>query len=161
MLFCFGLHREEGEGAKVVKVENLENPYKHQHNFDTRFRLSLNKLYGWSSVDYDRVVMLDADNLFLQNTDELFQCGQFLCCLYQPLHFPHRPLCVAGKFLHDQSFKNNTLLILSHLQTHPIILKTQKYISPWLLHLYPYVQILVNLINENATSNFFIDSKVV
>ncbi|VVA93408.1 unnamed protein product [Arabis nemorensis] len=78
---------EEEDGAKVVRVENLENPYKKQTNFDNRFKLSLNKLYAWSLSDYDRVVMLDVDNLFLKNTDELFQCGQFCAVFINPCIF--------------------------------------------------------------------------
>lgn len=81
------LSREKEDGAKVVRVENLENPYKHQDNFDKRFKLSLNKLYAWSLVEYDRVVMLDADNLFLHNTEELFQCGQFCAVFINPCVF--------------------------------------------------------------------------
>ncbi|KAJ3681867.1 hypothetical protein LUZ60_014440 [Juncus effusus] len=72
--------REE-DGLKVVIVENIKNPYEFQGNFNPRFKLTMNKLYAWSLVEYDRVVMLDSDNLFLQNTDELFQCGQF-CAVY-------------------------------------------------------------------------------
>ncbi|XP_062146113.1 putative glucuronosyltransferase PGSIP8 isoform X3 [Alnus glutinosa] len=75
------------DGAKVVRVENLNNPYKDQPNFDRRFKLTLNKLYAWSLVDYDRVIMLDADNLFLQKTDELFQCGQFCAVFINPCIF--------------------------------------------------------------------------
>ncbi|GKB57922.1 putative glucuronosyltransferase PGSIP8, partial [Tanacetum coccineum] len=67
---------EEEDGAKVVRVENLKNPYMSDDNLD-RFKLTLNKLYAWILVEYDRIIMLDADNIFLQNTDELFQCGQF------------------------------------------------------------------------------------
>ncbi|XP_019420226.1 PREDICTED: putative glucuronosyltransferase PGSIP8 isoform X1 [Lupinus angustifolius] len=78
---------EEEDGAKVERVENLKNPYKHQNNFDKRFTLSLNKLYAWNLVKYDRVVMLDADNLFLQKTDELFQCGQFCAVFINPCVF--------------------------------------------------------------------------
>ncbi|KAG2239056.1 hypothetical protein Bca52824_089916 [Brassica carinata] len=78
---------EEGDGAKVVRVENLENPYMKQTNFDNRFKLSLNKLYAWSLSNYDRVVMLDADNLFLKNTDELFQCGSFCAVFINPCIF--------------------------------------------------------------------------
>ncbi|RWW10372.1 hypothetical protein BHE74_00051305 [Ensete ventricosum] len=66
---------KEADGVKVVTVANLKNPYEEQGNFNTRFKLTLNKLYAWSLVSYDRVVMLDSDNLFLQRTDELFQCG--------------------------------------------------------------------------------------
>ena len=86
-VFIGGSCSEKEDGAKVVRVENLDNPYKHQDNFDKRFKLSLNKLYAWSLVDYDRVVMLDADNLFLQNTDELFQCGQFCAVFINPCVF--------------------------------------------------------------------------
>ncbi|CAI9095811.1 OLC1v1031832C1 [Oldenlandia corymbosa var. corymbosa] len=47
----------------------------------------MNKLYAWSLVDYERVIMLDADNLFLQKTDELFQCGQFCAVFINPCIF--------------------------------------------------------------------------
>ncbi|KAF2299039.1 hypothetical protein GH714_030148 [Hevea brasiliensis] len=63
---------EQDDGAKVVRVDNVNNPYKNQANFDRRFKLTLNKLYAWSLVDYERVVMLDADNLFLQ---KLMSCS--------------------------------------------------------------------------------------
>ncbi|XP_010538417.1 PREDICTED: putative glucuronosyltransferase PGSIP7 isoform X2 [Tarenaya hassleriana] len=78
---------EEEDGAKVVRVENVENPYKGQRNFNRRFKLTLNKLYAWALSDYDRVVMLDADNLFLRNADELFQCGQFCAVFINPCIF--------------------------------------------------------------------------
>lgn len=78
---------EQEDGAKVVRVENLNNPYEHQSNFNRRFKLTLNKLYAWSLVDYDRVVMLDSDNLFLHKTDELFQCGQFCAVFINPCIF--------------------------------------------------------------------------
>ena len=79
--------REEEDGAKVVRVENMNNPYKMQPNFDGRFMLTLNKIYAWRLVDYDRVVMLDSDNLFLANTDELFQCGHFCAVFINPCIF--------------------------------------------------------------------------
>ncbi|KAG5592910.1 hypothetical protein H5410_043424 [Solanum commersonii] len=78
---------EQEDGAKVVRVENLNNPYKGQSNFNLRFKLTMNKLYAWSLTDYERVVMLDADNLFLQKTDELFQCGQFCAVFINPCIF--------------------------------------------------------------------------
>ncbi|KAJ7564077.1 hypothetical protein O6H91_02G000200 [Diphasiastrum complanatum] len=76
-----------GERVRVVSVDNIENPYRNQANFDMRFMFTLNKIYAWSLVDYDRVVMLDADNLFLQKTDELFQCGQFCAAFINPCIF--------------------------------------------------------------------------
>ncbi|KAG4188538.1 hypothetical protein ERO13_A08G170566v2 [Gossypium hirsutum] len=59
---------QEEDGAKVVRVENINNPYKGQQ----RFKLTLNKLYAWSLVDYDRV---------------LFQCGQFCSVFINPCIF--------------------------------------------------------------------------
>ncbi|XP_009399622.2 putative glucuronosyltransferase PGSIP8 [Musa acuminata AAA Group] len=78
---------KEADGVKVVTVANLKNPYEKQGNFNTRFKLTLNKLYAWSLVSYDRVVMLDSDNLFLQRTDELFQCGKFCAAFINPCIF--------------------------------------------------------------------------
>nr|GME18651.1 putative glucuronosyltransferase PGSIP8 [Ipomoea batatas] len=75
------------DGARVMRVENLNNPYESQSDFDRRFKLTLNKLYAWSLVDYDRVVMLDADNLFLRKTDELFHCGEFCAVFINPCIF--------------------------------------------------------------------------
>ncbi|KAF4353084.1 hypothetical protein F8388_016929 [Cannabis sativa] len=80
-------NKEEEDGAKVMRVENLNNPYKKQSNFDWRFMLTMNKIYVWSLVEYERVVMLDSDNIFLQNTDELFQCGQFCAVFINPCIF--------------------------------------------------------------------------
>ncbi|KAL5551170.1 hypothetical protein UlMin_001346 [Ulmus minor] len=78
---------KEEDGAKVVRVENLNNPYEVQPDFDWRFKLTMNKLYAWSLVEYERVIMLDSDNLFLKNTDELFQCGQFCAAFINPCIF--------------------------------------------------------------------------
>ncbi|KAJ3706722.1 hypothetical protein LUZ61_010427 [Rhynchospora tenuis] len=78
---------QKEDGLKVVSVENLRNPYEKQGNFDKRFKLTLNKLYAWSLVQYDRVVMIDSDNIFLQKTDELFQCGEFCAVFINPCIF--------------------------------------------------------------------------
>lgn len=75
---------EVEDGIKVVRVENVNNPYTDKSD---RFKLTMNKIYAWSLVDYERVVMLDADNLFLHNTDELFQCGQFCAVFINPCIF--------------------------------------------------------------------------
>ena len=106
----YWLCREKEDGAKVVSVKDMENPYKHQSNFDKRFKLTMNKLYAWSLVEYERVVMLDADNLFLQKTDELFQCGQFCAVFINPCVF-HTGLFVLQVsfmflFIYNQSLRN-------------------------------------------------------
>ena len=86
-LYLFDCFFRKDDGVKVVSVDNLKNPYEKQENFNTRFKLTLNKLYAWTLVSYDRVVMLDSDNMFLQNTDELFQCGQFCAVFINPCIF--------------------------------------------------------------------------
>ncbi|KAG8092517.1 hypothetical protein GUJ93_ZPchr0012g19250 [Zizania palustris] len=79
--------REE-DGMRVVVVENLKNPYEgNLGGINRRFKLTLNKLYAWTLVDYERVIMIDSDNIFLQNTDELFQCGQFCAVFINPCYF--------------------------------------------------------------------------
>lgn len=77
----------EAEMVRVVSVDDIPNPYRGQSDFDPRFLSTLNKLYAWSLTDYERVVMLDADNIFLRNTDELFQCGQFCAVFINPCIF--------------------------------------------------------------------------
>ncbi|KAF3340215.1 putative glucuronosyltransferase PGSIP8 [Carex littledalei] len=94
---------QKEDGVKVVSVENLKNPYEKQGNFDKRFKLTLNKLYAWSLVRYDRVVMLDSDNIFLQKTDELFQCGEFCAVFINPCIF-HTGLFVLKPSM--EVFKN-------------------------------------------------------
>eukprot|EP00268_Persea_americana_P043309 TRINITY_DN43513_c0_g1_i3.p1 TRINITY_DN43513_c0_g1~~TRINITY_DN43513_c0_g1_i3.p1 ORF type:complete len:210 (-),score=31.90 TRINITY_DN43513_c0_g1_i3:245-874(-) len=91
------------DGVKLLMVKNMENPYQKQANFDNRFKLTLNKLYAWTLVDYDRVVMLDSDNLFLHKTDELFQCGQFCAVFINPCIF-HTGLFVLQPSM--EVFKN-------------------------------------------------------
>jgi alpha-N-acetylglucosamine transferase len=81
-------NRREEDGMRVVVVKNLKNPYEgNLGGMNRRFKLTLNKLYAWSLVEYERVVMIDSDNIFLQNTDELFQCGQFCAVYINPCYF--------------------------------------------------------------------------
>lgn len=96
-------HRKNEDGVKLLMVKNMENPYQKQANFDNRFKLTLNKLYAWTLVDYDRVVMLDSDNLFLHKTDELFQCGQFCAVFINPciFHTGLFVLQVTGDFIYE------------------------------------------------------------
>lgn len=64
-------------------VSDVPNPFADSH-YQHRFLHTFNKLLGWSLTEYKRVVMLDADNLFLQNIDELFQCGKFCAAFINP-----------------------------------------------------------------------------
>lgn len=53
--------------------------------------------------------MLDADNLFLQNTDELFQCGQFCAVFINPCIFH------TGLFVLQVSKYYSFILILKQI----------------------------------------------
>ena len=82
-LFCCS----RDDGVRVALADDFSNPYKDQPEFSSRFLHTLNKLYAWSLTDYQRVVMLDADNIFLRNTDELFSCGDFCAVFINPCIF--------------------------------------------------------------------------
>eukprot|EP00246_Nothoceros_aenigmaticus_P005181 TRINITY_DN17062_c0_g1_i1.p1 TRINITY_DN17062_c0_g1~~TRINITY_DN17062_c0_g1_i1.p1 ORF type:complete len:511 (+),score=43.46 TRINITY_DN17062_c0_g1_i1:549-2081(+) len=75
------------ENVTVLTVKDIDNPYKNQPKFDKRFISTLNKLYAWTLTKYDRVVMLDADNLFMRAPDELFRCGNFCASFINPCIF--------------------------------------------------------------------------
>lgn len=98
------------ENVKVVTVKDIPNPYANERDVNPRFLLTLNKLYAWSLVDYERVVMLDADNIFLRKADELFQCGQFCAVFINPCIF-HTGLFVLQPS--EASFKS----LVAGLQT--------------------------------------------
>lgn len=75
------------DGLRVIAVDDMANPYKDQPKVNRRFIHTLNKLYAWRLEEYRRVVMLDSDNVFLRNADELFQCGDFCAVFVNPCVF--------------------------------------------------------------------------
>lgn len=83
-------------------VDDIQNPYRANHSFDKRFAFTLNKIYAWRLTEYQRVVMLDVDNLFLRKPDELFQCGQFCAVFINPCIF-HTGLFVLQASYYSES----------------------------------------------------------
>ncbi|GJP43873.1 hypothetical protein CLOM_g3275 [Closterium sp. NIES-68] len=75
------------EGVRVVRVNNIANPYKGSTSYNPRFPFALNKLLAWRLKEYKRVVLLDADNLVLKNVDELFRCGSMCAVFINPCTF--------------------------------------------------------------------------
>ncbi|KAG0609991.1 hypothetical protein M758_7G030400 [Ceratodon purpureus] len=75
------------EGIIVKVVKDIPNPYAKNPKFERRFIFTLNKIHGWSLTEYERVVMLDVDNVFLRAPDELFQCGEFCAAFINPCIF--------------------------------------------------------------------------
>lgn len=75
------------DGARVLTVADVPNPYRGRAGVQPRFARALNKLLAWRLTEYARVVQLDADNLFLRNVDELFACGDFCAVFINPCIF--------------------------------------------------------------------------
>ena len=65
--------RLSGQGWQVRDVEPLENPNPETARLFERFRTVFTKLRAWELVDFDKIVLLDADVITLQNIDDLFE----------------------------------------------------------------------------------------
>jgi lipopolysaccharide biosynthesis glycosyltransferase len=63
-------------GWELREIEPIANPTPDTLLFK-RFANVFTKLRAWELVDYDRVVLLDADTLVLQNVDDLFERSGF------------------------------------------------------------------------------------
>jgi len=61
------------QGWQVREVEPLENPNPDTAQLFERFRSVYTKLRAWELVEIDKVVLLDADMITLQNIDDLFE----------------------------------------------------------------------------------------
>lgn len=83
---CIFVHRND-EDVIVKVVKDIPNPYARNPKFDKRFMFTLNKMYAWTLTEYERIVMLDVDNVFLRAPDELFQCGEFCAAFINPCIF--------------------------------------------------------------------------
>lgn len=59
-----------------------------------RFVKVMNKLMAWRLTEYDKVILLDSDTIFLRNIDELFGCGSFCAAFINPCIF-HTGLLVG------------------------------------------------------------------
>ncbi|TDH65748.1 hypothetical protein CCR75_002022 [Bremia lactucae] len=81
-------------GCRVVDVINIENPFVGGTLRNKGFIYTLNKLHVWNMLEYERVVYLDADNILIRNSDELFLCGEFCAVFMNPCHF-HTGLLVV------------------------------------------------------------------
>lgn len=94
-------------------MDDIQNPYRNQHDFDFRFMFTLNKIYAWTLTEYQRVVMLDADNLFLRAPDELFQCGQFCAVFINPCIFHTGLFVLQARFINYFLTLTLSLLMIS------------------------------------------------
>jgi alpha-N-acetylglucosamine transferase len=65
--------RLTGEGWAIREVDPLTNPNPRTSQLFERFRDVYTKLRAWQLVDLDKIVLLDADLITLQNIDDLFE----------------------------------------------------------------------------------------
>jgi alpha-N-acetylglucosamine transferase len=64
--------RLTGQGWTVREVEPIANPNPSTQRMLPRFGAAYTKLRAWQLVEFDKVVLLDADTIVLQNIDDLF-----------------------------------------------------------------------------------------
>jgi glycogenin len=60
-------------GWEVRPIEPIENPNPETQRLFARFGNAFTKLRAWELTDLDKVVLLDADTIVLQNVDDLFE----------------------------------------------------------------------------------------
>lgn len=61
------------QGWTLHDVEPIVNPNPTTQQMLPRFGAAYTKLRAWQLVDFDKVVLLDADTIVLQNVDDLFE----------------------------------------------------------------------------------------
>ena len=81
---------------KILRIRSLlvcYLIYRYKKDSDRRrsyknyFEYTLNKLHVWNMLDYERVIYMDADNIFFHNIDSLFNCGHFCAVYMNPCNF--------------------------------------------------------------------------
>jgi alpha-N-acetylglucosamine transferase len=61
------------QGWTIREVEPIANPNPSTRQMLPRFGLAYTKLRAWQLVEFDKVVLLDADTIVLHNVDDLFE----------------------------------------------------------------------------------------
>ena len=92
-----------------------------RRSYKNHFEYTLNKLHVWNMLEYERVIYMDADNIFFHNIDKLFKCGHFCAVYMNPCNF-HTGLFVVtpNNATYNDLLKSLaelvTLLLLPHSQ---------------------------------------------
>lgn len=79
-------HREPVGCGRAYSTRFKSNQDR-RRSYKNHFEFTLNKLYVWNMLEYERVIYMDADNLFFHNIDELFKCGHFCAVYMNPCNF--------------------------------------------------------------------------
>jgi glycogenin glucosyltransferase len=61
------------KGWRIHEVEPIANPNPARRQFFPRFANTFTKLRAFALTDYEKIVLLDADTIVLQNIDDLFE----------------------------------------------------------------------------------------
>jgi glycogenin glucosyltransferase len=87
------------QGWAVRDVEAIANPSP-QNELFTRFDSVFTKLRAWELVEFERVVLLDADTLVLRNVDDLFERPGFAAApdFFMPDRFNSGVMVLAPSF---------------------------------------------------------------
>jgi lipopolysaccharide biosynthesis glycosyltransferase len=79
----------ERQGWQTIDVDPIRNPTSATEQLFPRFSAVFTKLRAWDLAEFDRIVLLDADTLVLQNVDDLFERRAFAAGpdFFLPDHF--------------------------------------------------------------------------
>eukprot|EP01102_Stenamoeba_stenopodia_P014671 TRINITY_DN4898_c0_g1_i1.p1 TRINITY_DN4898_c0_g1~~TRINITY_DN4898_c0_g1_i1.p1 ORF type:complete len:564 (-),score=19.50 TRINITY_DN4898_c0_g1_i1:71-1714(-) len=67
----------ESEGWIVKQVSAIANPHRDHQLYLKRLNMVFTKLNIYRLVEYEKIVILDADTMVISNSDELFDCVDF------------------------------------------------------------------------------------
>ncbi|MFT3776005.1 MAG: glycosyltransferase family 8 protein [Minicystis sp.] len=81
--------RLAAQGWFIREIEPVKNPTPARQQLFPRFDKVFTKLRAWELLDFDRVVLLDADTVVLRNIDELFERSELTAApdFLLPHHF--------------------------------------------------------------------------
>ncbi|CAO3697659.1 unnamed protein product [Rhizopus stolonifer] len=115
----------QNSGCLVKQIEPIHPPGKTNYTFE-RFTETWSKLAVWSQTEYERLVLLDADMLPLQNMDELIEMdlpkgwiAASHACTCNPQKFSHYPphwipaSCAYTQSPAKTAYFNSGLVVLS------------------------------------------------
>src|SRR5262249_253339 len=61
------------QGWTIQEIEPIDNPNPATHQMLPRFGAAYTKLRAWELIEFEKVVLLDADTVVLKNVDDLFE----------------------------------------------------------------------------------------
>mmetsp|Transcript_11908 Transcript_11908/g.36263 ORF Transcript_11908/g.36263 Transcript_11908/m.36263 type:complete len:531 (-) Transcript_11908:18-1610(-) len=75
------------DGWKLLPVKAIENPHVNEPSAQKRLRYVFTKLNVWKMVQFERIVLLDADIAVLENIDSLCKCNARVSAVARGIYF--------------------------------------------------------------------------